>query len=118
VKAHLLGFNLNVLLYLTALSPIEDFHIQYRAVLYKSTFTWELINIIAFCIPHHLIFLYLYDSATAVKCEMSGQDASDLDRVSTPQLFYTYFYNHAHRLRLEKLLLLYLEPSRRPNGFF
>jgi hypothetical protein len=29
---------------------------------------------------------------------------SGLDGVSTPQLFYTYFYNHAHRLRLEKLL--------------
>jgi hypothetical protein len=40
---------------------------------------------------------------------------SDLDRVSTPQLFYTYFYNHAHRLRLEKLL--YLEPSGSSNGF-
>ena len=33
-----------------------------------------------------------------------------------PQLFYTYFYNHAHRLRLEKLL--YLELPRSPNGFF
>jgi hypothetical protein len=32
-----------------------------------------------------------------------------------PQLFYTYFYNHAHRLRLEKLL--YIELSRSPNGF-
>jgi hypothetical protein len=34
---------------------------------------------------------------------------------SIPRLFYTYFYNHAHRLRLEKLL--YLELSRSPNGF-
>ena len=34
----------------------------------------------------------------------------------TPGVFYTYFYNHAHRLRLEKLL--YLELSRSPNGFF
>ena len=34
----------------------------------------------------------------------------------TPGVFYTYFYNHAHRLRLEKLL--YLEPSRSSNGFF
>jgi hypothetical protein len=33
-----------------------------------------------------------------------------------PQLFYKYFYNHAHRLRLEKLL--YLGPSRSSNGFF
>jgi hypothetical protein len=34
----------------------------------------------------------------------------------TPGLFYTYFYNHAHRLRLEKLL--YIELSRSSNGFF
>jgi hypothetical protein len=41
---------------------------------------------------------------------------SDSDEVSTPQLFYTYFYNHAHRARLEKLL--YIELSRSSNGFF
>jgi hypothetical protein len=41
---------------------------------------------------------------------------SGLDGVWTPQLFYTYFYNHAHRLRLEKLL--YLELPRSSNGFF
>jgi hypothetical protein len=40
---------------------------------------------------------------------------SDLDLVWAPQLFYTRFYNHAHRPRLEKLL--YLELSRRSNGF-
>jgi hypothetical protein len=34
----------------------------------------------------------------------------------TPGVFYTNFYNHAHRPRLEKLL--YLELSRSPNGFF
>jgi hypothetical protein len=33
-----------------------------------------------------------------------------------PELFYTYFYNHALRLRLEKLL--YIGPSRSPNGYF
>jgi hypothetical protein len=33
----------------------------------------------------------------------------------TPRVFYTFFYNHAHRLRLEKLL--YLGLSRSPNGF-
>jgi hypothetical protein len=33
-----------------------------------------------------------------------------------PEVFYTYFYNHARRLRLEKIL--YLELSRSPNGFF
>ena len=41
---------------------------------------------------------------------------SDVDTSSTPQLFYTFFYNHAHRLRLEKLL--YMELSRSSNGFF
>jgi hypothetical protein len=34
----------------------------------------------------------------------------------TPGVFYTYFYDHAHRLRLEKLLCL--ELPRSPNGFF
>jgi hypothetical protein len=42
-------------------------------------------------------------------------DASGLHQAWAPQLFYTYFYNHAHRLRLEKIL--YLEISRGPNGF-
>jgi hypothetical protein len=45
-----------------------------------------------------------------------GRYISGVDPFSTPQLFYTYFYNHAHRLRLEKLL--YIELSRSPNGFF
>jgi hypothetical protein len=40
---------------------------------------------------------------------------SDIDPFSTPQLFHTYFYNHAHRLRLERLL--YLELSRSSSGF-
>jgi hypothetical protein len=39
----------------------------------------------------------------------------DIDKVPTPQLFRTCFYNQAHRLCLEKLL--YLELSRSPNGF-
>jgi hypothetical protein len=34
----------------------------------------------------------------------------------TPGVFYTYFYNHTRRLRLEKLL--YLELSRSPGGYF
>jgi hypothetical protein len=34
----------------------------------------------------------------------------------TPGVFYTYFYNHARRLHLERLL--YPELSRSPNGFF
>jgi len=30
---------------------------------------------------------------------------SDLDRRSTPQVLYTYSYNHAHRTRLKKNIL-------------
>jgi hypothetical protein len=41
---------------------------------------------------------------------------SGLNLVSTPQVFYTCFYNHAHRPRLEKLL--YIQLSRSSNGFF
>jgi hypothetical protein len=33
-------------------------------------------------------------------------------------VFYKYFYNHAHRLRLEKLLYLRVELSRSPSGYF
>jgi hypothetical protein len=39
-----------------------------------------------------------------------------LIQVGPPGVFYTYFYNHAHRLRLEKLL--YIELSRGPSGVF
>jgi hypothetical protein len=42
-------------------------------------------------------------------------DISHPDSSPTPGVFYTYFYNHARRLRLEKVL--YLELSRSPNGF-
>jgi hypothetical protein len=34
----------------------------------------------------------------------------------TPGVFYTYFYNHGHRLRLEKLL--YIELPRSSSGYF
>jgi hypothetical protein len=49
------------------------------------------------------------------KMALARRHISDIDKVCTPQLFYTYFYNHAHRLRLEKLS--YLELSRSSNGF-
>jgi hypothetical protein len=39
-----------------------------------------------------------------------------LDSFPIPPVFYKYFYNHAHRLRLEKLS--YIEFFRSPNGFF
>ena len=35
---------------------------------------------------------------------LSTRYISDIDQVSTPQVFYTYFYSHARRLRLEKIL--------------
>jgi hypothetical protein len=41
---------------------------------------------------------------------------SGLDFVPTPQLFYTYFYNQACRLCLEKQL--YIELSRSSSGLF
>ena len=41
---------------------------------------------------------------------------SHRDSSPTPGAFYTYFYNHACRLRLEKLL--YLELSRSYSGYF
>jgi hypothetical protein len=41
---------------------------------------------------------------------------SDLDKFWAPQLFYTYFFDHARRPRLEKLL--YIELSGSSNGFF
>jgi hypothetical protein len=47
---------------------------------------------------------------------LPGTDTSPRVSSSTPGILYTHFYNHAHRLRLEKLL--YLELSRSPNGFF
>jgi hypothetical protein len=50
-------------------------------------------------------------SARASIIHASGRHSSP-----TPGEYYTYFYNHARRLRLEKLL--YLELSRSPNGFF
>jgi hypothetical protein len=37
---------------------------------------------------------------------------------STSGVFYTHFYNHAHRPRLEKLLYLELSRTRSPKGFF
>jgi hypothetical protein len=40
----------------------------------------------------------------------------NLVQSSTIGVFYTYFYNHAHRLGLEKLL--YIELSRSSNGYF
>jgi hypothetical protein len=41
--------------------------------------------------------------AVARGIDINNND-SDLDRVATPGVFFAYFYNHAHRLCLEKLL--------------
>jgi hypothetical protein len=41
------------------------------------------------------------------------------DSSPIPGAFYTYFYNHTRRLRLEKLLYyIYVELARSSNGFF
>jgi hypothetical protein len=58
------------------------------------------LNLYNYCVYIYIYYIYI-----------SGFDSS-----WTPGVFYTYFYNHAHHLRLEKLL--YLELSRSPNGFF
>jgi hypothetical protein len=59
---------------------------------------------------------YLY--YTQYSTRMSLLHVSGLEYKPTPQVFHTYFYfyKHACRLRLKKLL--YLELSRSPNGFF
>jgi hypothetical protein len=43
--------------------------------------------------------------------------ASDIDPFSTPPVFYTYFYNHARRFRLEKPLYT-VQGFLEANGFF
>jgi hypothetical protein len=51
---------------------------------------------------HQVLFIVIVDLqqlAKRVIMYVSGRLSS-----STPGVFYTYFYNHAHRLRLEKLL--------------
>jgi hypothetical protein len=74
--------------------------------------------ILALC---SLFFTFTSNHATKDQRQRGAQDAapphvSGLHQVWAPQLFYTYFYNHAHRPRLEKLL--YLELFRSSNGFF
>ena len=51
---------------------------------------------------------------------MLGWQISPFDSSWTPGVFSTYFYNHARRLRLEKLLYLYIELSmiKVPTDFF
>jgi hypothetical protein len=43
---------------------------------------------------------------------------SGLDQVPTPGKFHAYFYKHAYRIRLEKLLYIELSRTRSPNGYF
>jgi hypothetical protein len=43
---------------------------------------------------------------------------SPLNSSPTPGVFYTYFYNHAHRPRLEKLLYLQWSFLEAPTDFF
>jgi hypothetical protein len=77
------------------------------------TTRWILYFIQLWCYVRIILYvLYVqYTAPSTLQYNVSG-----LDGVCTPQLFYTYCYNHAHRLRLEKLLCL--EPSRSSNEFF
>ena len=58
--------------------------------------------------PHP--FMYMYFRSTlllgSVYNILGGRSVyiSDIYSSYTPGVFYTHFYNHAHRLRLEKLL--------------
>ena len=61
-------------------------------------------------IPNHFWIQVAVSFPTAVVTQIS-----ELDSSPTPGVFYIHFYNHAHRLRLEKLLCL--ELSRSSNGF-
>jgi hypothetical protein len=58
-----------------------------------------------------LKFLVFYSNRGGFGCHVSPFHSR-----GTPGLFYTCFYNHAHRLRLEKQL--YIELSRSSDGFF
>ena len=63
-----------------------------------------------------MIRAYYYISVIIIYYTLYSTYTSPLNLSWTPGVFYTYFYNHARRLRLEKLL--YLELSRSLNGFF
>ena len=58
-----------------------------------------------------LSYQILYVCTYILYIHISGFHSS-----STPGVFFTYSYNHAHRLRLEKLF--YIELSRTSNGYF
>jgi hypothetical protein len=63
--------------------------------------------------------LLVYNAHCAVGraiCPNAWPKIRGLDLVSTPGVFYTYFYNYARRLRLEKLL--YVELSRSSSRYF
>ena len=64
---------------------------------------------------HILAFSFIIVTTTAPFIR-TIHNTSPLVLSSDPGVFYTYFYNHAHRLGLEKLL--YLELSRSSNGYF
>jgi hypothetical protein len=60
-------------------------------------------NLCVRCMGTRILYVYVY------------MYISHRDSRGTPGVFHAYLYNHARRLRLEKLL--YPEVSRSPNGF-
>jgi hypothetical protein len=58
----------------------------------------------------------LPSSCCVVPSQLNISVACGVSSSSTSGVFYTRFYNHAHCLRLEKLL--YIELSRSPSGYF
>jgi hypothetical protein len=69
-------------------------------------------------LTNYMLPAFCIHKAGRIKCMCKRVlwHVSPPDSSWTPGVFYTYFYNHARRLRLEKLLCLKL--SRSPNGFF
>jgi hypothetical protein len=63
-----------------------------------------------------LVRMYKQQKQIGVYSVLSLKHISPCDSRDAPEVFYTYFHKHAHRLRLEKLL--YLELPRSPSGFF
>jgi hypothetical protein len=73
---------------------------------------------------HNLLCIYII-SATQNRDRphyvQPGTVEYSTDSSPIPGAFYTYFYNHTRRLRLEKLLqayYIYVELARSSNGFF
>ena len=65
--------------------------------------------------PVYIILCIIYNTVRRTALLFVDMSVT-LIRVGPPGVFYTYFYNHVHRLRLEKRLCI--EHSRSSNGYF